>query len=112
MNQMNGFLTGALVAGIWTLVALQLISNSQTYAQETSGIEQRHEDQNGQFEDSVINATEIIGLTALIEKVVRDSQFKPHSISGLDQHIKSIVRGCRVSGGVSGSRISHANISC
>ena len=112
MNQMDRFLTGALVAGIWTLVALQVVSNSQSYAEETSVIEQLHEDKNSQFGGSVFNATEIVGLTALIEKVVRDSQFKPHSISGLDQHIKSIVRGCRVSGGVSGSRISHANISC
>ena len=112
MNQIDRFLTGALVAGIWTLVVLQVISNSQASAQETSAIEQFHEDKNSQLEDSVINATEIVGLTALIEKVVRDSQFKPHSISGLDQHIKFIVRGCRVSGGVSGSRISHANISC
>ena len=112
MNQMDRILTGALVAGIWTLVALQVISNSQTSAQETSVIEQLHEDKNSQLEDSVINATDIVGLKALIEKVVRDSQFKPHSISGLDQHIKSVVRGCKISGGVTGNRISHANISC
>ena len=112
MRQFDRILIGALAAGIWTLVALQVFSNSQTHAQEPSSIEQLGEDKGTQIERGDVNATAIVGLKALVEKVVRDSQIRPQSISGLDQYVKSVVRGCRVSGGVTGDRISYANISC
>ncbi len=112
MRQIERFLVGALVAGVWTLVALQVTSNSQTYAQETSVVEQAQENRDTQNETTVIHASEIVGLSALIEKTIWDRQFRPQSIPGLEQYVKSIVRRCRVSAAVTGDRISSANISC
>ncbi len=112
MKQIERFLIGALTAGVWTLVALQVTSNGQTYAQETSDIEQVAEDSDIQSETRVIHASEIVGLSALIEKTVRDRQFRPQSMPGLEQYVKSVVRRCRVSGAVTGDRITSVNISC
>ena len=112
MTQIDRFLSAALVAGIWTVIALQLIANNQTSAQETPAIEQHHSGYETQIEDGVMNASEIVGLKALVEKVVRESQLRPQSISGLDQYIRTVVRGCKVSGGITGDRISYATISC
>ena len=112
MTQIDRFLSAALVAGIWTVIALQLIAINQTSAQETPAIEQLQSGDETQIEDGVMNATEIVGLKALVEKVVRDSQLRPQSISGLDQYIRTVVRGCKVSGGITGDRISYATISC
>ena len=111
MKQIERFLIGALTAGVWTLVALQVTSNGQTYAQETSVIEQIPENKDIQSETRVIHASEIVGLSALIEKSVRDRQFRPQSMPGLEQYVKSVVRRCRVSGAVTGDRITSVNIS-
>ena len=80
MNQMNGFFTRALVAGIWTLVALQVTSIGQTNAQENPNVEQERKDT--QKEITVIHATDIVGLSAMIEKSFRDHQFRPQSMPG------------------------------
>jgi hypothetical protein len=105
MSHIDRFLIGALAAGVWSLVALQMTSTG--YAQETSAGEQ-----NPQNVVSQIHATDIVGLSAMIQQTVRDQQFRPQSMPGLDQHIKSIVRNCRISGSVSGGRLSSTNISC
>ncbi len=105
MRQIERFLIGALAAGLWTLVALQVTLNS--YAQDTSVIEQ-----DTQTEITVIHATDIVGLSAMIQQSVRDHQFRPQSMPGLDQYVKSIVRNCRISGAVTGDRITSTNISC
>lgn len=112
MMRTDRFLTLALASGAWALAVLQVNSNSEAYAQEIPATEHIVEENGTQTERSVINATDIVGLNALIEKVLRESQIRPQSISGLDQYIKSVVRGCRVSGGVTGDRISYASISC
>ena len=112
MQQIERFLIGALAAGVWTLVAMQVTSNSEAHAQEASVIEEVQE--NGRTQDviTLIHASEIVGLSALIEKTVRDRQPRPQSMPGLEQYIKSVVRRCRISGAVTGDRISSANISC
>ena len=110
MQQIERFLIGALAAGIWTLVALQVTSISRTNAQENTEVEQESRDT--QIHTSVIHASEIVGLTAVIEKSIRDRQFRPQSMPGLEQYVKSIVRGCSVSGAVRDDRITSANISC
>jgi hypothetical protein len=105
MRQLDRFLIGALVAGIWSLVALQM--NSVSYAQETSTVKK-----DTQTEITVIHATDIVGLSAMVQQSVRDHQFRPQSMPGLDQYVKSIVRNCRISGSVTGDRITSTNISC
>ena len=105
MRQLDRFLIGALVAGIWSLVALQMTPIS--HAQETSAVEQ-----DTQTEITVIHATDIVGLSAMVQQSVRDHQFRPQSMPGLDQYVKSIVRNCRISGSISGDRITSTNISC
>jgi len=112
MRQIERILISALAAGVWTLVALQVFSSYQTYAQEPSDIEQHQESIDTQSEITVLHAYEIIGLSALIEKSVRDRQFRPQSMPGLEQYVKSIVRRCRVSGAITGDRITSSNISC
>ena len=108
MQQVERFLIGALAMGIWTLVAMQATSVGN--AQERPAIEQEKSDI--QMDSQTIHAKEIVGLSALIEKIIRDRQTTPQSIPGLDQHIKSVVRGCRVTGSVRDDRITSANISC
>jgi hypothetical protein len=105
MRQLDRFLIGALVAGIWSLLALQMTSISQ--AQEKSTVEK-----GTQTEITVIHATDIVGLSAMVQQSVRDHQFRPQSMPSLDQYIKSIVRNCRISGSVTGDRITSTNISC
>jgi hypothetical protein len=105
MRQVDRFLIGALVAGIWSLVALQM--NSVSYAQEASAVEK-----DTQTAITVIHATDIVGLSAMVQQSVRDHQFRPQSMPGLDQYVKSIVRNCRISGSVTGDRITSTNISC
>jgi hypothetical protein len=105
MRQLDRFLIGALVAGIWSLVALQM--NSVSYAQEISAVKK-----DPQTEITVIHATDIVGLSAMVQQSVRDHQFRPQSMPGLDQYVKSIVRNCRISGSVTGDRITSTNISC
>ncbi len=105
MRQIDRFLIGALVVGVWSLVVLQMTST--TYAQELSAGEQ-----GTQNENTVIHATDVVGLSAMIHQAVRDHQFRPQSMPGLDQYVKSIVRNCRISGAVTGDRITSTNISC
>ena len=112
MKQIERFLIAALSAGIWVMVALQVISISQTTAQETSVNEQVQENRDTQHEITVIHASEIVGLSALVQRSVRDHQFRPQSMPGLEQYVKSIVRNCRISGSVSDGRLSSTNISC
>ena len=105
MRQIDRFLIGALVVGIWSLVALQMTST--TYAQEVSA-----DEQGTQNKITAIHATDIVGLSAMIQQSIRDHQFRPQSMPGLDQYVKSIVRNCRISGAVTGDRITSTNISC
>jgi len=112
MTHLDRILIGTLAAGVWTLIALQGFSGNQTFAQDEPLIEQSEGDETTLMRRDLVNATEIVGLNALIEKVIRDAPLRPQSISGLDQYVKSVVRGCRVSGGVTGDRISYASISC
>ena len=105
MRQIDRFFIGALVVGVWSLVALQMTST--TYAQEMSDGEQVT-----QKEITVIHATDIVGLSAMIQQSVRNHQFRPQSMLGLDQYVKSIVRNCRISAAVTGDRITSTNISC
>ncbi len=105
MRQLDRFLIGSLVAGIWSLVALQMTSTS--HAQENLAVEK-----DTQPEITVIHAKDIVGLSAMIQQSVRDHQFRPQSMPGLDQYVKSILRNCRISGSVTGDRITSTNISC
>lgn len=112
MNRIERYIFGTLAAGIWALVALQVTSDGQAHAQETSATGQVQESSDTQSETTVIYAGEIVGLSALIEKTVRDRNFRPQSMPGLEQYVKSVVRRCKVSAAVTGDRISSANISC
>ena len=105
MRQMDRILVGALLVGVWSLIALQITST--THAQDSSAGEQVT-----QNEITMIHATDIVGLSAMIQQSVRDHQFRPQSMLGLDQYVKSIVRNCRISGAVTGDRITSTNISC
>ena len=105
MKQSDRFLIAALVAGVWSLVALQMVS--VTHAQEGAATEREPQDK-----IAVIHAKDIVGLSALVQQSVRDHQFRPQSMPGLDQYVKSIVRNCRISGSVSGNRLTSTNISC
>ena len=108
MQQIDRFLIGAFALGVWTLVALQATSVGN--AQELPAIEQEGKDI--QMDTQTIHANEIVGLSALIEKTIRDRQARPQSMPGLDQYIKSVVRDCRITGSVRDDRITSANISC
>lgn len=105
MKGIDRFLIGSLAAGVWVLAAIQLTSTG--HAQESVVDEQR-----SQETITVVRATEIVGLSAMIQQTVRDYQFRPQSMPGLDQYVKSIVRNCRISGSVSAGRLSATNISC
>ena len=110
MKNVDRFLIGALAVGVWTLVVLQMTSIENTHAQEAQVVEK----DNGKTQEqiTVIHANDVVGLSALIERTIRDRQARPQSIPGLDQYIKSIVRGCRISGSVRGDQLTSANISC
>ena len=104
MNKFERTLLGILAAGVWSLVAIQAVS--QSYAQEDPAPEVR---------DGVpvqIHATDIVGLSAFVQQTVRDHQLRPQSMPGLDQYIRSVVRNCRVNGSISGGRLSATSISC
>jgi len=108
MWQIDRFLIGALALGVWTLVMLQATSVGN--AQEPPVIEQETRDVRA--DTQTIHASEIVGLSALVENTIKDRQARPQSMPGLDQNIKSIVRGCRITGSVRDDRITSANISC
>jgi len=105
MQQSDRILIGVLAAGIWSLAVLQMMP--VTRAQEIPAVEQETREQ-----ITVIHAKDIVGLSALVQQSVRDHQFRPQSTPGLDQYVKSIVRNCRISGSVSGGRLTSTNISC
>ncbi len=105
MRCIDRFLIGALVAGVWALVAIQMTSVS--HAQE-SAIDEKI----AKYQVTEVYAKDIIGLSAMVQQSVRDHQFRPQSMPGLEQYVKSIVRNCRISGSVSGGRLSSTNISC
>lgn len=94
-----------LIMGVWALVASQLVSNS--HAQDPVS-----DETDTQPQIVSIHATDIVGLSAFVQQTVRDHQFRPQSMPGLDQHVRSIVRNCRISGSVSGGRLSGTHISC
>jgi hypothetical protein len=110
MKAIDRLILGALALGVWTFIVLQVTSIDKTYAQETQIVDKDNEINQEQI--LVIHANDVVGLSALIEKTIRGRQSRPQSIPGLDQYIKSIVRGCRVSGSVRGDQITSANISC
>ncbi len=112
MKKSENFLFAALVAGVWTLVGLQVTASSPTLAQETPVVEEAEADREAQGDTVMIHASDVIGLSAMIEATIRTRQTMTQSTSSLDQRIKSIVRRCKVSGTVSGNRLSAANISC
>lgn len=112
MKNIDRFSIGILAAGVWTLVALQLVSVNQSSAQETPIVEQVEENRESQEEITLIHATDIVGLSALLQQAVRDHQPRPQSMPGLEQYVKSIVRNCRINGSVSGGRLSATSISC
>jgi len=105
MTRLDRTLIGALVAGVWALVALQAtsMSHAQESASETTGPEERA---------TVVHASDIVGLSAFVQKAIRDHQYRPQSMPGLDQYIRSVVRNCRINGSVSGNRLSGTSISC
>lgn len=105
MRHIDRLLIGALAAGVWAMLAFQMTSTG--YAQENAA-----EEQDRPNEVSQIHAADIVGLSAMIQQSVRDHQFRPQSMPGLDQYVRSIVRNCRISGSVSGSRLSATSISC
>ena len=108
MQQIDRILIVAFALGVWALFAMQATSVGN--AQEPPAIEQVTNDI--QMDTQTIHANEIVGLNAFIEKAIRDHQFRPQSMPGLDQHIRSVVRGCRITGSVRDDRITSANISC
>ena len=111
MTLLDRVLTGLLAAGVWALVAVQAGSIPGSFAgQEPPGDEVAEAPATDE-RLQVIQASDIVGLDALVERAIRDRQ-RPQSIQGLDQYVKSIVRRCRVTGSVRGERISSANISC
>ena len=83
MKKVDRFLIGALALGVWTLLVLQATSIDRTYAQETQVVEKDNEKTQEQI--SVIHANDVVGLSALIEKTIRDRQARPQSNPGLDQ---------------------------
>ena len=112
MRPIDRFLIGALATGIWLLLAVELIQHRPAFAQDRSIANETTEPAEPTKEGLIVNATEIIGLDAYIETVLRQRQLNPRSIAGLDQHIRSVVRRCRVNGGTTGNRISNASITC
>lgn len=105
MNRTDRILVAILATGVWAIVVL--VGTSITRAQESFDGAQET-----QAEVLVIHASDIVGLSAFVQQSVRDHQFRPQSMPGLDQHIRTIVRNCRISGSVSGGRLSATTISC
>ncbi len=105
MKPIDRFILGALAVGVWTLIAIHMATS---YAQEAESDAQPEPPIR---QPGIIQASDIIGLDALIERSIATRQ-RPQSIVGLDQYVRSIVRRCRVSGSVTGNRISSASITC
>lgn len=107
MQKIDRYLIASLTLGVWLLVVMQATSSKPTYAQAAQE-SMPHE----AVAPLTIHATDIVGLSAFVQQTVRDQQARPQSMPGLDQYIKSIVRSCRISGSVSGNRLTSTNISC
>lgn len=105
MKHIDRLLIGSLGVAVWALVAIQMITMS--HAQESE-----IDDQIAQYQVTEVYAKDIVGLSAFVQQTVRDHQPRPQSMPGLDQYVKSIIRNCRISGSVSGDRLSSTNISC
>ena len=105
MNRVDRILIAGLAMGIWTLVALQ--AAPAIHAQEAD----QHLEM-GPTPVQMIHANDIVGLSAFVQQSVRDHQFRPQSMPGLDQYIRSVVRNCRVNGSISGDRLTATSISC
>ena len=105
MRNTDRLLVGFLATGVWTLVAMLALPTSE--AQDDTPVDAQSEPS-----IQVIHATDIVGLSAFVQQSVRDHQFRPQSMPGLDQYIRSVVRNCRVNGSVSGGRLSATSISC
>ena len=105
MKTIDRVLLAALVAGIWMLVALQLTATSHAQDAENSQAEATETVQ-------VIHATDIVGLSAFVQQAIRDHQYRPQSMPGLDQYIRSVVRNCRVNGVISGGNLTATSLSC
>lgn len=105
MKKADRFLIGALVAGVWSLVALQITSISHAEEGSAAGADPQNE-------ITVIHATDVVGLSAMVQQSVRDHQFRPQSMPGLNQYVRSIVRNCRINGSVSAGRLTATSISC
>ena len=112
MKSIDRILLATLGAGFWLLAGLQIVQFTAANAQEQKPVVVSEEQRRTQQAGQQLNATEIVGLEAQIERILRERQLSPRSIAGLDQHIRSIVRRCRVSGGTTGNRISNASITC
>lgn len=110
MTTTDRALVTLLAVGIWLLVAMQIASVRATYAQQAQATDTA-ESQVAQ-QAMVIHANDIVGLSAFVQQTVREQQFRPQSMPGLDQYIRSIVRNCRINGYVSGNRLSGTSISC
>ena len=105
MNRIDRALVALLALGIWTLVALLAVPS----------IDAQEADQTEEIPPAsiqVIHATDIVGLSAFVQQTVRDHQFRPQSMPGLDQYIRSVVRNCRINGSISGGRLTATSISC
>lgn len=105
MTRIERTLVGALAAGVWVLVALQATSTS--HAQENAV-----NAPGPATSTDVIHATDIVGLSAFVQQTIRDHQYRPQSMPGLDQYIRSTVRNCRINGSISGNRLTGTSISC
>ena len=107
MQKVDRYLIAALALGVWVLVAIQATSSIPANAQSA-----QEGTQNEMPAPTSIHAADIVGLSAFVQQTVRDHQPRPQSMPGLDQYVKSIVRSCRISGSVSGNRLTSTNISC
>ena len=105
MNRIDRFLIAALALGVWTLIAMHAVSRSMAQENVATNEQQTQTIQ-------TIHATDIVGLSAFVQQTVRDHQFRPQSMPGLDQYIRSVIRNCRVNGTISGGRLSATSISC
>ena len=105
MNKYERMLVGALAAGVWTLALQVAVSSSHAQDVEAAAPAETASVQ-------TIHATDIVGLSAFVQQTVRDIQFRPQTMPGLDQHIRSVIRNCRVNGYVTGDRLSGTSLSC
>ena len=110
MTTIDRILVTSLVAGVWMLVAIQLTAIRSSHAQQAEATEETV----SQLPQNIvgIHANDIVGLSAFVQQTVREQQFRPQSMPGLDQYVRSIVRNCRINGYVSGNRLSGTSITC